>query len=155
MHALLKPFPLLQYDWMWLNKTFIQVKLFFICGIVCSIPFWYHLCWCPPLKWWWWWWISWWLVLVGDAEGNTKGDTSQTGRSCCFSQTGCPSGRISYHSGGSWMVFHQCESFHALSGCPSGWVSCHSWIVISRAFIKWQNWMTSQLDSTFQTECVI
>ena len=69
---MLKPFPLhwcLQYDWMWLNKTFIQVKLFFICGIVCSIPFWYHLCWCPPLKWWWWWWISWWLVPGGWCRG--------------------------------------------------------------------------------------
>ena len=75
---------------------------------------------------------------MGDAEG----DTSQTGRSCCFSQTGCPSGRISYHSGGSWMVFHQCEAFHALSGCPSRWISCHSWIVISRAFIKWLHFST-------------
>ena len=56
---------------------------------------------------------------------------------------GYPSGWIPYLSGGSWKVFQQCETFHALSGCPSGWVSCHSWIVISRAFIKWQNWMTS------------
>ena len=52
---MLKPFPLhwcLQYDWMWLNKTFIQVKLFFICGIVCSIPFWYHLCYHFLSQWW-------------------------------------------------------------------------------------------------------
>ena len=56
--------------------------------------------------------------------------------------SGCPSGQISYHSGGSWMVFHQCEAFHALSGCPSRWISCHSWIVISRAFIKWLHFST-------------
>ena len=54
----------------------------------------------------------------------------------------------SCHSGGTWMVFHQCEAFHALSGCHSGWISCHSWMVLSRAFIKWQNWMTSLLNLT-------
>ena len=122
--------------------------------------------------------------------------------------SGCPSGRSSYHSGGSWMVFHQCEAFHALSGCPSGWISCHSggnWMAVLKCALRlsfWTNflsqwwqlngfspvwilsctlrlsfWMsflsqlncnkqgfhqmtglndfTSQLDSTFQTECVI
>ena len=34
------------------QKTFIQVKLFFICGIVCSIPFWYHLCYHFLSQWW-------------------------------------------------------------------------------------------------------
>ena len=71
-----KPFPLdwrLQYDWIWLNKTFIQVKLFFICWIVCPIHFWYHLCWCPPLKWWWGWRIFWWLVPWGSSLSIDSG----------------------------------------------------------------------------------
>ena len=38
------------------------------------------------------------------------------------------------HSGDRLAVecFHQCESFHALLGCPSGQISCHSggsWMV--------------------------
>ena len=90
---MLKPFPLdwcLQYDRIWLNKTLIQVKLFFICWIVCPI---HTIC----------------------------------------------AGWISYHSGGSWMVFHQCEAFHALSGRPSGWISCHSgsnWMAVLKCALR-------------------
>ena len=169
---MLKPFPFhwcLQYDWMWLNKTFIQVKLFFICGIVCSIPFWYHLCYHFLSQWW---------QLNGCSKMRSQVVLldeffiTVVAVECFFTSvkhfmhsqivlldeflvtvvaiewlssnalSGCPSGRFSYHSGGSWMVFHQCEAFHALSGCPSGWISCNSWFVISRAFIKWLHFST-------------
>ena len=58
---------------------------------------------------------------------------------------GRPSGQISCHSGGSWMVFVQFEFSHELSGCISGRLSYNSggsWMVFhqcnSALFLKWK-----------------
>ena len=78
---MLKSFPLhwcLQYDWMWLNKTFIQVKLF-ICWIMWSIPFW---------------------CLLASIISNFSLSINLVLLSSIL--------RISCHSGGNWMVVLKC-----------------------------------------------
>ena len=46
----------------------------------------------------------------------------------------------SCHSGGNWMVFHECEAFHALSGRHSVQKSCHSGGT-SIFFLNFSTWL--------------
>ena len=123
---MLKPFPLdwcLQYDRIWLNKTFIQVKLFFICWIVRPIHFWYHLCWMNFLSQWWQLngfspvWslsctlrLSFWMNFLSQLNGVKQGFHQKTELNDFTSHalSGRPSGWISCHSGSNWMAFLKC-----------------------------------------------
>ena len=130
---MLKPFPLywcLQYDGIWLNKTFTVVALEWFFTRMKSIH-------APPTP----------IILYAAPITEHYRSSIKDYQSCrgmygeAFHTLSVRhSVQKSCHSGGNWMVFHECEAFHALSGLHSVLKSCHSGGT-SIFFLNFSTWL--------------